>query len=108
MQFEGQEYELLCMTVRPCFVYIEEEPEEDYWVDDQNAIYYYLEDDSDENPGIIEKSGKRHWLIQCIKPKGLKVTDDNEDQLKYIVYLGPKKDMNKEWDFDNHCPITKN
>ena len=105
MLVNEKEYELLQLLIRPCFVFIEGEKKEDYWVDDQNAVHYYLEDDDDDIPGTIKETGKKHWIIQAVKPKGIKITDDNEDLVKYIVWLGPKDDLHKEWDFDKHCPI---
>lgn len=49
---------------------------------------------------------KKHWLIEPVKPEGVKITEENEDLIKWIVSLGPDNSEGKEWDFDNHCPIA--
>ena len=51
------------------------------------------------------KDGRKHWLISPVKPKGITINKDNENLVRWIVDYGPKEDLHKEWDFDNHCAI---
>ena len=56
----------------PCCIYSQGNSVERRWVDFQNAVDHYLENE--------------------------------EGDLKYLVYLGPHSDLRHEWDFNNHQP----
>lgn len=82
-------YELLQGFVIPCYSYSEGDKEETYWVDSQNCFYYILEDDN---------VNAKTWVILPYKPKGVKITNDNQDLIVWLT------EGYKEWDFDNHKP----
>lgn len=97
-------YEIIQLTIRPCYIYIEGEDIEEFWIDDKNALDTYLHEDSDNKPGYLKEDETiRHYLIQCYKPKGISIDETNEHLCKYVVWLGPTDEMFHEWDFENHC-----
>ena len=102
---DGKEYETLKCFAVPCYVYKENDKHEHFWVDFQNAIYYFFEDEEEGDQNAVMKDGRKHWLISPVKPKGITINKDNENLVRWIVDYGPKEDLHKEWDFDNHCAI---
>lgn len=102
----GQVYEHLIAFATPAYSYEEGDKQEHYWIDSQNCFYYFLDDEPEDGPAGIMKDGKKDWLIEPVKPEGVKITEENEDLIKWIVSLGPDNSEGKEWDFDNHCPIA--
>lgn len=80
---------------------------EDYWVDYQNAIDYFLDNEILGEKQSKTKDGKIHWLITSVKPKGIKIDSSNQDLVKWVVDFGTKEDIWEEWDFENHCILKK-
>lgn len=102
MILDNIEYEHLSGFVIPAYSYEEGDKNEQFWVDSQNCLFYFLDDEPDDGPAGIMKDGKKHWMMDPIKPVGIKITEDNIDLVRWIVTIGPDEDMEKEWDFDNH------
>ena len=102
---EKIEYVNLESWLISCYVYHEDDEHEHYWVDYQNAIYHTI-NDMDEETGLID--GKKWWIIGPLKPKGTKLTMDNMNILKWVVfdcYNG--EDEDKQWDFKKHRPVEE-
>jgi hypothetical protein len=94
-------YEHLQHWVIPCYRYIEGDPDEEMWIDTQNC-YYYTFEDADDNDLI---DGKKYWIIEPFKPKGMTITEENKDQVRWFVaFCSDTEDHDKEWDFETHKP----
>lgn len=104
MKINEENYEPLSCFAIPCYSYTEGNKYEEYWIDWQNCVYYYIEDADEEKRGY-NKEGKKQWIISPVKPVGVKITEENEDLIKWVVYSGPDEDYYKEWDFEKHCPL---
>ena len=99
-------YEYLKNFVVPCYRYIEGEKKEKYWVDIQNCEYFTY-DKVDDSNGLF-RGKKNFWIIWPCKPKGVTLTEDNQDLVKWFVCdSSVEEDENLEWDFDNHEPIKE-
>lgn len=116
-----ENYEFIKNWCVPNYWYEEGKPREEYWVDSQNLFYHkFYQDfydlglvDDDGNPikdenGEDKKDPRKWWLISPYKPKGVTITEENEDLIKWLVeesYLdSEEKDYEfYEWDFENHC-----
>ena len=99
-------YELVISFAMPCYLYIEGESKEKFYVDEQTCDYY-LFNDKDAEP--------KFWKIMLYKPNNIKHVDKNNIHLcKWLVnesyhdfvYDDSDDDTDYEyyeWDFKNHC-----
>ena len=89
----------------PVYRFVEGEDSEHYWVDLQNCVYYtYYDEKYDKETGLI--NGKNWWIMFPYKPKGVAITKDNQNLIKWFVGDSSKtEDVDKEWDFDKHLTI---
>lgn len=99
-------YELIISFAMPCYLYIEGESKEKFYVDEQTCDYY-LFNDIDNVP--------KYWKLMLYKPNNIKhvdknnihlckwlvnesyhdfISDDSNDDTDYEYY---------DWDFKNHC-----
>ena len=109
---EYVDYVLLNNTIRPCVRYIADEEgkpaNEELWVDEQNCMYYTFIDENahyDEKTRLVD--GKKYWIISPFKPRGTKVTEENQwDLIKWFVTdCTDEDDLNKMWDRDKCVPL---
>ena len=95
-------YEPIKAFVVPAYLYVEGNTHENYWVDSQNLFYHVFLDDVKD--GLID--GKKFWMISPYKPIGIKITQENEGLVKWLVEESTDVEDNElEWDFENHKPI---
>ena len=88
--------------VEPCISYIEGKEKEDFWVDWQSCIFYFV-----DGYGLSIK--ENWWIISPYIPsEGFWEEEDDEKRKEMTIYLvtdsSIESDWNKEWDFDRHCP----
>ena len=99
-------YELVISFAMPCYLYIEGESKEKFYVDEQTCDYY-LFNDKDAEP--------KFWKIMLYKPNNIKHVDKNNIHLckwlvnesyHELVYDDSDDDTDYEyyeWDFKKHC-----
>lgn len=98
-------YEHIVGWCTPAYSYVEGEDHEHYWVDSQNCWYYLICEETDEKT-LKRLDGKKYWIIEPYKPKGVVLTEDNESCVRWLVTdTSEEFDEGKEWDFDKHCII---
>lgn len=102
---ERDKYEFLNGFATPAYLYIEGDESETHWIDSQ-SLYYHTNESIDDNTGLIDN--KNWWIIEPLKIKGTKVTEDNQNEvIKYfIIDCSIESDYNKEWNFIEHKPIN--
>ena len=114
-----ENYEYLKSWCVPQYWYEEGKPREEYWVDSQNLDYHkFIEEmidigliDEEYNPikdenGEDKKDPRKWWIIAPYKPKGVTITQDNSDLIKWLVSESYHSDDDYEfyeWDFGKHC-----
>lgn len=95
------DYEFLKGFVTPAYSYIEGDNECRGWVDSQNCYYNIIPDED-----LID--GKNYWIIEPVKPKNVKVSNQ-EDWDKYVKWFvsisSVGEDEGLEWDFKTNKPI---
>ena len=86
----------------PMYSYIEGEEHPEYWVDSQNCLYYFFDDEFIKE---LELEKKNYWLIDPMVPKSVeKITEENKDTVEvayFVSFSSIKEDVNKEFDMDN-------
>ena len=103
-------YELVISFAMPCYLYIEGESKEKFYVDEQTCDYYLFKD-IDNVP--------KYWKLMLYKPNNIKHVDKNNIHLcKWLVnesyhdfVSNDDKDNSNddteyeyyEWDFNKHC-----
>lgn len=102
---EIEKYEYLNCMFTPAYLYIEGDEHEKYWVDSQN-LYYHTSNLMDDKTELIDN--KNWWIIEPLKIKGTKVTEENHKELikHFVTDSSIESDVDKEWNFTEHKPIN--
>ena len=86
----------------PMYSYVEGEEHTNYWLDSQNCLSYFFDDEYIKEHELDKKN---YWLIDPMVPKSVKkITEENKDTVEvayFVSFSSIKEDVNKEFDIDN-------
>lgn len=104
-----ENYKLVISSIIPCYLYIEDEPTEKFYIDEQTCDYYLFKD-IDNVP--------KYWKIMLYKPDNIEhINKDNINLCKWLVtesyhdFISPNSNDDNtdyeyyeyyEWDFKKH------
>lgn len=103
------DYRCLSGWCVPMYSYIEGDEHPNYWVDSQNCMYYFEENEEYRKKHELDK--KKYWLINPMVPKSVeRVTEENQDDVEvayFVDWSNVKEDIDKEFDMDLNKVINE-